>query len=112
MFLFYGTILVKFYQQKRKIKTLNVGYKRNYHKYSKIIFNLFQKRIYSNDTKDKLNVELKRVRTVSETGEILRLESEESQHAPRKDSTMRRLSAELSFHVSFVKSSFYVLGKF
>ena len=116
---FYGVILAKFYKQKKKIEKLKQDIENEFQpklyklKISKIFCQYFpiyiRKKQWISSDADKENVELKQWKTVSTTAAEIDITSVKSTD-PEKMKTITKLVKQMTFNVSFLKSSTYVLA--
>ena len=110
----YGVILSKFYQRRKKFETIKRSLNSDYlPKQKKISFSqkvlfFFNLKFGEKHSFDKDNdVHLKQMTSISENGEIFKIDLQHDRRpGQRKGSS---LSRQLSFHVSYLKSSNYVL---
>ena len=115
VFCFYGVILSKYYKRKRKFDSFRQSLEGEApHKYKDINFSKrsihflpLKKSIKDPNGNEDQNVQLKHMKSLSENGDILKIDlTPISRIGQRKSSN---LSQQLSFHVSYLKSSNYVL---
>ena len=113
-FSYYGVILSKFYKRRKRFDTLKRSLNSDYlPKMRKIsftqkvlfFFNLKFGEKHSFDKDD--DVYLRQMTSISENGEIFKIDLQPDRKAGQRKSSS--LSRHLSFHVSYLKSSNYVL---
>lgn len=115
VFGFYGLILTKYYKRKRKFDSFKQSLDGDVPpKYREINFSKrsvqflpLKKSIRDPNGNEEQSVQLKHMKSISEHGEIFKIDlTPISRIGQRKTSN---LSQQLSFHVSYLKSSNYVL---
>ena len=117
VFCFYGVILTKYYKRRRQFDSFKLGLQSDYQqpKFKEINFSKrsfqflpIQRSIKCSIESEKPDVQLKQTKSISETGEIFKIDlSPIAKIGKRKKETS--LSKQLTFHVSYLKSSNYVL---